>query len=253
MDPDLDPLLDQWPYNPSQVNARFITSADGSPKVQLRLDLGILQMHLDGRPDGQRPFGFESWLAYYKNQYNKHLESGNLDNSFSLDSQACQRLQQEAIQFYHRYLALYELKDWHRVMRDTRHNLQIADFLAHFAENEEHAFSILQFKPYIIMMNCRAAANRLLEQNQHLKAIDCVRSAISEIEQFLSDAELELSLEDCPELQHLRAWLNELESTRPISPLERMERQLAQAISNEEYEKAAQLRDQLARLKKQST
>ena len=32
----------------------------------MRIDLGLLQMELDGRPDGQRPHGFESLLDYYE-------------------------------------------------------------------------------------------------------------------------------------------------------------------------------------------
>jgi hypothetical protein len=247
---DLDPLLSEWPFDPSQVNARLITSADGTQKVQLRLDLGILQMHLDGRPDGQRPHGFECWLTYYKDQLNKHTESGHDDDTFVLDSLACHRLQQEAIQFYHRYLALFQLKDWHRVIRDTRRNLRAADFLATYAETEDQACSLLQFKPYMLMMNCRASAILMLENQQHIKAIDCVRSAIAEIENFLKDGDMDAGLEDCSELNFLREWIEELESTRPISQRERVERLLAIAISKEQYEKAAELRDQLARLAK---
>ena len=247
---DLDHLLNEWPFDPSQVNARFITGSDGTQKVQLRLDLGILQMHLDGRPDGQRPRGFECWFTYYKDQLNKHTQSGYDEDTFILDAVACHRLQQEAIQYYHRYLALFQLQDWHRVIRDTRRNLRAADFLAAYAESEEQAWSLIQFKPYMLMMNCRATAILMLENQQHIKAIDCVCSAITEIENFLKNDDVEQQLEYSAELNFLRNWLEELEATRPISQRERVERQLAQAISDEQYEKAAELRDQLSRLAK---
>jgi hypothetical protein len=39
----------------------------GDECIQVRLDLGLLQMHVSGRPDGTRPMGFESLLEYYEN------------------------------------------------------------------------------------------------------------------------------------------------------------------------------------------
>ena len=37
--------------------ARKIVGEDGKEKLQVRLDLGLLQMELNGRPDGERPHG----------------------------------------------------------------------------------------------------------------------------------------------------------------------------------------------------
>ncbi len=248
MNQDLDAILAAWPFDPSQINARLITSGDGHQKVQLRLDLGIIQMELDGRPDGQRPENFESWFAYYQDAFNRHTQSGADPEEFLLDNQACHRLQQEAIQYYHRYLSLFQLQDWHRVIRDTMRNIQVAEFMADYAESDEHAWSMLQFKPYMLMMHARAAAILQIENGHHIKALDTVRDAIEQIELFLEETEFDGPPEECTELQFLKDWLNELESTRPISPRERVERQLAQAISEEKYEVAAQLRDQLAKL-----
>lgn len=248
MNEDLDAILSAWPFDPSQINARYVTGSDGRKKVQLRLDLGIIQMELDGRPDGQRPENTESWFVFYQNALNAHLQKGGSPDDFVLDALACHRLQQEAIQYYHRYLSLFQLQDWQRVIRDTRRNLEAAEFLAQFAESDEHAWSLLQFKPYMIMMNARAQAIQQLENGHHLKAIEIVREAIELIEDSLEDSDDEVLAEDCTELQFLKEWLNELESTRPISQRERVERQLAQAISEEKYEVAAKLRDQLAKL-----
>jgi len=66
MDLDLSELLRDWEYTPGQINVRLIQGADGEKKVQVRLDLGILQMNMDGRPDGQRPEGFPSLLEYHQ-------------------------------------------------------------------------------------------------------------------------------------------------------------------------------------------
>jgi len=41
---------------------RTLKGKDGMPKIQLRVDLGLLQMNAEGRPDGKKPFGHESLL-----------------------------------------------------------------------------------------------------------------------------------------------------------------------------------------------
>lgn len=64
---DISAILAGWAYNPSQINARRIITDAGDECIQVRLDLGILQMHTSGRPDGARPMGFESLLEYYEN------------------------------------------------------------------------------------------------------------------------------------------------------------------------------------------
>lgn len=59
---DLTPLLDEWPYEPGQINVRVIRGEDGEPRIQVRLDLGVLQMRTEGRPDGLQPDGYDSLL-----------------------------------------------------------------------------------------------------------------------------------------------------------------------------------------------
>lgn len=61
---DLFPILHDWPFEPGTINVRVIQGLDQLPKIQVRLDLGIIQMNIDGRPDGQRPHGFSSLLEY---------------------------------------------------------------------------------------------------------------------------------------------------------------------------------------------
>ncbi len=56
---DLSSILRDWPYESGQINVRLISGDDGEPKVQMRLDLGLLQMEAFGRPDGERPQGYE--------------------------------------------------------------------------------------------------------------------------------------------------------------------------------------------------
>ena len=47
---DIAPLLSGWDYEPGTINVRKINGADGSPKLQMRLDLGLLQMEMTAGP-----------------------------------------------------------------------------------------------------------------------------------------------------------------------------------------------------------
>ncbi|MEZ6234500.1 MAG: UvrB/UvrC motif-containing protein [Phycisphaerales bacterium] len=66
MDADLSEILGDWPYDPGKVNVRLIRSAEGEPLIQIRLDLGILQLRYDGRPDGKTVNGYPSLLEYFE-------------------------------------------------------------------------------------------------------------------------------------------------------------------------------------------
>src|SRR6516225_9709042 len=89
---DITPVLKSWEYEAGTINVRKVSGLDGSPKLQMRLDLGLLQMEMTGRPDGDRPHGRESLLDYYEEQLNEHkLEHGS-EMGFHLDGDMCQAL-----------------------------------------------------------------------------------------------------------------------------------------------------------------
>ena len=62
MSRDLSAFLNAWPFVQGTISARRIKGRDGLPKVQLRVDLGVLQMEATGRPDGKQPLGHPTWL-----------------------------------------------------------------------------------------------------------------------------------------------------------------------------------------------
>src|SRR3982751_2061975 len=111
MSDDLSRLLREWPFEPGKLNVRLITGEDGEPRIQVRLDLGILQMHTEGRPDGQKPYGFDSLLEYHEAKLDEATASGG-NEKFSLSEDECEELRSEAVQFYHRYMALLVLEDY---------------------------------------------------------------------------------------------------------------------------------------------
>ena len=58
---DIDFILEHWPYKPGVAQARLIQAADGRQLIQLRIDLGVLQLETTGRPDGARPHGHATY------------------------------------------------------------------------------------------------------------------------------------------------------------------------------------------------
>src|SRR6187397_1129830 len=63
---DLNTILKDWPHENGNIKVRKIAGLDGREKLQLRVDLGVLQMELAGRPDGRRPHNCEPLLVYHQ-------------------------------------------------------------------------------------------------------------------------------------------------------------------------------------------
>ena len=109
---DITPTLRGWDYEPGTINVRKVTGIDGLPKLQMRLDLGLLQMEITGRPDGARPHGFESLLEFYEDQIAEYKRERGSDDGFHLTNAQCQSLREEAVMYYHRYLSLFVLGEF---------------------------------------------------------------------------------------------------------------------------------------------
>ena len=240
---DLSDLLRDWPYEPGQLQVRKITGSDGREKLQLRLDMGVLQMEMAGRPDGRQPHGVESELEFQA----ERAEQGGKD--FELSEDDVGELQAEGVQYYHRYLALFQLGDWQSVIRDTKRNLDMFAFVAKFAPDDESSWSVQQFRPYVLMMNTRAKANLALERDDVDAAIALVEKGISKIEKFVKDHNRDGEA-DLSEINSLSEWLGELRKLKPLTPVEKLNRELERAVQDEKYERAAELRDALRALQK---
>lgn len=246
---DITQLLLKWDYQPGQVAARRFKGKDGKEKIQLRVDLGILQMNAEGRPDGKRPMGQDSWFDFYRTRWERaKAENPDADPSFQLAAEECSRLQQEAIQYHHRYICFYQLEDYDAVERDADRNLEVFGFARAFASTEELAWSVNQFAPQLLLMRTRAVGARSLKAKRHTEAVRRIEEGITALEDFYHEFNREDLLDHSPEINSLRNWLEEVKHRKPLSELEKLQRALAEAIQVEDYEKAAQVRDRLKKL-----
>jgi hypothetical protein len=246
---DLNTILKDWPHEPGAIKVRKIVGLDGHEKLQLRIDLGVLQMEMSGRPDGVRPHGCESLLAYHQLRAAHAVGRGE---GYELTPEQCAELQQEGIQYYHRYLSLFQINDFAAVVRDTQRNLDLFTFVTEHTDREELSWTLQQFRPYVLMMNTRAKSSIFLAQGKFGEAmieIERGRDAIMEFFQKSSFPEL---ASKSSEIAFLDEWLEEVRAKRPLSKLEVMQREMETAIAKELYEKAAELRDAIRLLKTQS-
>jgi hypothetical protein len=232
------------------MQVRIIPGADGREKLQMRVDLGLLQMELSGRPDGQRPEGAESLLDALEAQSRKMAAEGD---DFTLEPPQCAALMREGVQYYHRYIALFHLERYDLVARDTARNLRLFAFVVRHASKPRDRIKFDQYRPYVIMMHSRALGLSALEAGDYRTAMERIDEGIDGIRAFLRDYEQEDSEGDCQELGFLLGWRRQVERDRPVGPFERLEQQLDLAVATEDFEEAARIRDQLRRLREASS
>jgi len=246
--PDIRPVLEDWPYRPDEISVRRITGRDGREKIQLRVDLGLLQMETAGRPDSLRPHGFASLLHWHKDRLYKYERRSGTDIGFLLTPQECEALREEALLYYQRYLSLFVLQDYRGVERDTARNLEVADLCRRYATETADQLALEQYRPYVLMMNRRAAALRLLQQGKPSKAVEAIDDGIQMIQRFFEEYDQPAAAEESREIGILRTLRRDIVAQALGGRLEDLQQQLLEAVQLERYEEAAQLRDQINRL-----
>jgi hypothetical protein len=254
---DISQVLRDWKFDPESITVRQIVGDDGRQKIQLRLDLGVLQMEVDGRPDGETVQGFASWLDFYRSQQQAH-DAANPDAArFLLDTEDCAQLLREGVQYYHRYISFWHLKRYELCARDTRRNLELFAFIREHARYDRDKVQFDQWRPYVTMMHARAVATPLVELNQWEAAIGAIDAGINGVQQFLDDYGQSDKADQLSELVFLKRWRREIgrqltsdESSDLIDDdqVDLLRKQLEEAVADERYEEAASLRDQLSRL-----
>lgn len=245
---DISNILEEWEYLPDEVNVRIIEGKDKMRKIQMRLDLGLLQMEFTGRPDGKRPHGFVSLLEYYQHQLKEHVRQNGSDEGFVLDPDDCAALQSEALQYYYRYLSLFHLLEYKAVERDTDRNICVFDLVKRYAEEEEDRYSLEQYRPYVIMMNTRSTAHLLLEKNQPDEAIERIEEAIERIEVFFGEMQRPDLTGKCTEIHFLNQFAEEIRNRWQTDPVGALRVKMQEAVTREDFVTAASIRDEIRRL-----
>lgn len=234
---DIDAALQGWEYKPGVVQARLVQARDGREVLQMRMDLGILQMELSGRPDGTRPHGCPTYLDYLRNQAARH------PGTFVLDEEQCQEADREFVQFYHRRICWLALREYDRCVADANHTLAFMDFVRDHSPGEDYTQAHEQYRGFVHFHRTQAAAALAVERDNPEGAIDEIRDGLEKLREFFTAFSAEEQMEEDGWVQHLRKMERALRRTHGIEAT--LREQLEQAVANEDYEVAARLRDAL--------
>jgi hypothetical protein len=238
---DIDFVLQGWEYKPGVVQARLVPAHDGREVIQMRIELGILQLETTGRPDGVRPHGQLTYLDYLRQQARKAASKKGRD--FVLSDEQCQEADREFIQFYHRRICWLALREYARAVRDADHTLTFMDFVKGHSPAPEYTEAHEQYRGFVLFQRTQAASALQVEQNQPDQAIDEVRAGLERLRVFYAERQQEEHLDEDGMVQHLRKIEAKLRKQFHIGAT--LQEQLEQAVAREDYERAAQLRDAL--------
>ncbi len=248
MSEDIGSILKNWPYDP-QNSIRKVIDPRGVEKIQVRVDQGafqgVLQMELDGRPDGQKPYNQTFVIDYHKNQLQKHVGASGTTAGFNLGENACSEIFDESRRIYERYVFLLQIRDYSRVVRDTERNMEVFRFVNKYAEREEDRENLEKWWPYILRIHAVARVMIATQQEDYDTALDIIREAQTKIASLEGVEAEEFELEKKRSRDSLRELEDEIQGKRPQSPAEKLKEELAQAVEDEDFERAAAIRDKI--------
>ena len=231
---DLTDILKQWPYEPSKLNVRILETSCGREVLQLRIELGVIQMELQGRPDGLHQEGYPSLLDLYEEQ----------GTDGGIEPDRCRQLREEGVQRSHRAAALFALHRWEDVILDCDNNLRLFDLCKRHASEEQDREALEQFRAPVIALRARSAAEWSLSLDNSIEAIASLDEGLHRLHELLNE-----NYESSNEVQLLRGMKEALVPKLPTSERADLQERIAQAIKNENYELAAILRDEIRLLR----
>ena len=251
----LDTLLTDWEYAPDEVLARKSVGNNGRELLQLRIDLGVLQLETSGRPDGQRPSGFDS---YYDYLLSLAFEQGE---DFQLLPEHCKEIDREFVQYYHRRIAWLALKEFEAAVLDADHTLALMDFCTAHSPGEEWIELHEPYRPFVLFHRTQAESMSALELSKPVLAVKALDEGVQSIRQVirqLNDHErdnyphLAGETDDSLPAEEMDDFVLKLLELRETITLQyqiapTLDEQLVEAVANEQFELAAQLRDQISR------
>jgi hypothetical protein len=237
---DIDAILRDWPYQPGVISARIVRTTGRRKVLQMRIELGLLQMDFTGRPDGERPGGKETYLEFISGQLGDDESAPQL-----LTDEQCFEIDREFVQYYHRRICCLALREFDRAVADADHTLELMDFVAAHSPNEDWTASHERYRPFVYFHRTQALALAVLEKSGPEPAIEEINKGLDEMRKLFVSAGVEEQFEEDELVGQLGELKESLRKEYQVGPT--LAEQLAEAVAAEEYERAARLRDEIAR------
>jgi hypothetical protein len=236
---DIDDILADWPFEPGEVMARIVRGHDGRELLQMRVDMGLLQMEADGRPDGARPEGAETYFDYLLSLV---IHEGD---DFQLTEDQCSEADREFVQFYHRRICWLSLRKFRRAVKDADHTLAFMDFVKRHSPDEQWTLSHEQYRPFVLFHRVQAVALAELEEHGPEQAINEIRLGLERFRTIFAEYDAEEKFDEDELVRRLTELQDSLREHYRVGRT--LDEQLAEAVASEQYELAAQLRDEIAK------
>jgi hypothetical protein len=234
---DIDTVLKGWEFKPGEVSARLFKARSGREVLQMRVDMGVLQMEAALRPDGARPHGAETYYDYLVSEVVR--EGG----SFRLSREQCAEADREFVQFYHRRICWLALREYSRAVKDADHSLAFMDFVREHSPDDEWTLSHEQYRPFVLFHRVQAAALAVLEDQGPEAAIVEINHGLDRFRDLFERYDAAEQYADDELVKRLEEMRESVRQRYDVGRT--LDEQLADAVHAENYELAAKLRDRL--------
>lgn len=235
---DIDQVLHDWPFEPGVINARLVSGHDGREVLQMRIEMGVLQMETTHRPDGERPGGSDTYL-------DRLIEDAvHWGEDFRLTEEQCFEVDREFLQFYHRRICWLSVRQFDRAVSDADHTLDLMDFVRDYSPNDDWALSHQQYRPFVLFHRTQAAALAQLDSEGPEKAVEEINRGLARIREAFDETGEEGQFNEDEMVDQLTQLQEAIREHYEVGRT--LAEQLADAVASEEYELAARLRDEIA-------
>ena len=150
----------------------------------------------------------------------------------------------EFMQFYQRRISWLSIKEYERVMADADHTLALMDFCKRHSPDDGWTIVHEQYRPFVLFHRTQAAAYHQLNETTPQAAIQCINDGLHTIKNIFAEHDLEEHFDEDELVSQLREIRESLRNEYSVGKT--LHEQLAEAIASEQYERAAEIRDQLS-------